>query len=63
MAVVAVLRKRIEAAEVASIKFERPSVFTVRTPVEVEIYGNHLRGAPRRRGGDRRGAHRGAGAG
>ncbi|MCP4662657.1 MAG: efflux RND transporter permease subunit, partial [bacterium] len=41
-AVAAVLRQELDDAEVARFKFERPSVFTVRTPVEVEIYGDNL---------------------
>ncbi len=41
-AVAAELRKRLEASETADYRFERPSVFTLRTPVEVEVYGDDL---------------------
>jgi len=41
-AVAAVLRERLENAEIADFKFERPSIFTFRTPIEVEIYGDDL---------------------
>jgi HAE1 family hydrophobic/amphiphilic exporter-1 len=36
------LRQRLQQAEDVRFKFERPSVFTFRTPVEVEIYGDNL---------------------
>jgi HAE1 family hydrophobic/amphiphilic exporter-1 len=45
-AVAAVLRDRLEATGgadgAARYRFERPSVFTLRTPVEVEVYGDRL---------------------
>ncbi len=41
-AVAQLLRSRLEETEEASFKFERPSVFTFRTPVEVEIYSDNL---------------------
>lgn len=41
-AVAALLRQRLEGSEEASFKLERPSVFTFRTPVEVEVYGDNL---------------------
>jgi multidrug efflux pump subunit AcrB len=44
-AVAAALRERLEATGAAGgarYRFERPSVFTLRTPVEVEVYGDRL---------------------
>ncbi|HEU4402019.1 MAG TPA: efflux RND transporter permease subunit [Candidatus Polarisedimenticolia bacterium] len=41
-AVAALLRGRLEAAGNARFKFERPSYFTFRTPIEVEVYGDNL---------------------
>jgi HAE1 family hydrophobic/amphiphilic exporter-1 len=41
-AVAALLRSRLEASGLASFEFERPTYFTFRTPVEVEIYGDSL---------------------
>ncbi len=41
-AVAALLRQRLAETEQARFKFERPSVFTLRTPVEVEIYGDQF---------------------
>ncbi len=41
-AVAGLLRERLEGAAEAHFKFERPSVFTLRTPVEVEVYSDHL---------------------
>ncbi len=41
-AVAARLRERLEGTAEAHFKFERPSVFTLRTPVEVEVYSDHL---------------------
>ncbi|HET7711483.1 MAG TPA: efflux RND transporter permease subunit, partial [Thermoanaerobaculia bacterium] len=41
-AVAAKVRQRLEAMGGAKFKFERPSYFTVRTPMEVEIYGDSL---------------------
>jgi hydrophobic/amphiphilic exporter-1 (mainly G- bacteria), HAE1 family len=40
--VAAVLRTRLEDSRTARFKLERPSYFTFRTPVEVEIYGDNL---------------------
>ena len=40
--VAALLRERLAASGSARFKFERPSVFTFRTPVEVEIYSDNL---------------------
>ncbi len=41
-AVAAVLRSRLEASRQARFKLERPSYFTFRTPIEVEIYSEDL---------------------
>jgi HAE1 family hydrophobic/amphiphilic exporter-1 len=41
-AVAALLRARLEASRQARFKFERPTYFTFRTPVEVEVYGDDL---------------------
>jgi HAE1 family hydrophobic/amphiphilic exporter-1 len=41
-AVAALIRRRLEALGSAKFKFERPSYFTVRTPIEVEVYGDSL---------------------
>ncbi len=41
-AVAAILRQRLESSDKVRFKFERPSVFTFRTPVEVEVYGDNL---------------------
>ncbi|HEX9426785.1 MAG TPA: efflux RND transporter permease subunit, partial [Candidatus Polarisedimenticolia bacterium] len=41
-AVAAILRRRLDEAANARFKFERPSYFTFRTPIEVEIYGDAL---------------------
>ncbi|MFP5287512.1 MAG: efflux RND transporter permease subunit, partial [Thermoanaerobaculia bacterium] len=41
-AVAALLRERLEASGLARFKFERPSYFTFRTPIETEIYGDDL---------------------
>jgi len=43
-AVIAMLRSRLEQSNQARIKFERPSYFTFRTPIEVELYGDNLEG-------------------
>jgi len=40
--VAAALRQRLEALEVARFKFERPSYFSFRFPIEVEIYSDDL---------------------
>jgi len=40
--VAAALRARLEASQQARYKFERPSYFTFRTPIEVEVYGDNL---------------------
>ena len=36
------LRSRLEASELARFKFERPSYFSFRTPIEVEVYSDNL---------------------
>ena len=36
------LRERLSASSIARFEFERPTFFTFRTPVEVEIYGDDL---------------------
>jgi HAE1 family hydrophobic/amphiphilic exporter-1 len=41
-AVIDALRSRLEASELARFKFERPSYFSFRTPIEVEIYSDDL---------------------
>ncbi len=41
-AVAAILRARLEASSIARYKFERPSYFTFRTPIEIEIYSDNL---------------------
>jgi hydrophobic/amphiphilic exporter-1 (mainly G- bacteria), HAE1 family len=41
-AVIASLRERLEASDLARFKFERPTYFTFRTPIEVEIYSDNL---------------------
>jgi HAE1 family hydrophobic/amphiphilic exporter-1 len=41
-AVAAALRAGLETAGPAHFKFERPSYFTFRTPIEVEVYGDDL---------------------
>lgn len=41
-AVVAKLRERLESLGNATFKFERPSYFTMRTPIEVDVYGESL---------------------
>ncbi|PYT11045.1 MAG: acriflavin resistance protein, partial [Acidobacteria bacterium] len=40
--VAAILRSRLESSSIARYKFERPSYFTFRTPIEVETYGDNL---------------------
>jgi HAE1 family hydrophobic/amphiphilic exporter-1 len=40
--VAAALRARLETTGLARFKFERPSYFTFRTPIEVEVYGDEL---------------------
>ncbi len=40
--VIAALRERLERSEVARFKFERPTYFSFRTPIEVEVYSDHL---------------------
>ena len=42
MAVADLLREQLACSGTATFKFERPSVFTFRTPVEVEVYGDNL---------------------
>ncbi len=41
-AVIAAIRSRLEASSNARFKFERPTYFTFRTPIEVEVYGDSL---------------------
>jgi len=41
-AVAALLRERLEASDQADFKFERPSYFSFRTPIELEVYGENL---------------------
>jgi HAE1 family hydrophobic/amphiphilic exporter-1 len=41
-AVIALVRGRLEALGSAKFKFERPSYFTLRTPIEVDLYGDSL---------------------
>ncbi len=41
-AVAAQLRERLEGTTEAHFKFERPSMFTFRTPIEVEVYSDNL---------------------
>ena len=40
--VIEALRSRLETSAVARYKFERPSYFTFRTPIEVEVFGDSL---------------------
>ncbi len=42
LVVIALLRERLEASGTARFKFERPTYFTFRTPIEVEVYGDGL---------------------
>jgi HAE1 family hydrophobic/amphiphilic exporter-1 len=41
-AVIAALRARLDTSDLARYKFERPTYFTFRTPIEIEIYGDDL---------------------
>ncbi|TDI14386.1 MAG: efflux RND transporter permease subunit [Acidobacteria bacterium] len=41
-AVIAVLRERLAASDLAHSKFERPTYFSFRTPIEVEVYSDQL---------------------
>ncbi len=41
-AVIALLRDRLETSSIARFKFERPTYFTFRTPIEVEVYADNL---------------------
>ena len=41
-AVIADLRERLEITEQARFKFERPTFFSFRTPIEVEVYSDNL---------------------
>jgi len=36
------LRERLAASEIARFKFERPTLFTFRTPIEIEVYGDNI---------------------
>ena len=40
--VIAALRQRLEASESVGFKFERPTYFSFRTPIEVELYSDDL---------------------
>ncbi|MGH9458560.1 MAG: efflux RND transporter permease subunit, partial [Thermoanaerobaculia bacterium] len=40
--VIAALRERLERSGAAKYEFERPTYFTFRTPIEIEIYGDDL---------------------
>lgn len=40
--VIAALRDRLTASSIARFEFERPTFFTFRTPIEVEVYGDDL---------------------
>jgi HAE1 family hydrophobic/amphiphilic exporter-1 len=41
-AVIAAIRAKLEEGSDARYKFERPTYFTFRTPIEVEVYGDNL---------------------
>ena len=41
-AVIADLRSRLQSSELARFKFQRPTYFSFRTPIEVEIYSDSL---------------------
>ena len=41
-AVIEAIRERLETSELARFEFERPTYFTFRTPIEIEIYGDNL---------------------
>ena len=41
-AVATLLRERLEASGLARFEFERPTYFSFRTPIEVEVYGDNL---------------------
>ncbi len=41
-AVIEEIRERLEASGLARFEFSRPTYFTFRTPIEVEIYGDNL---------------------
>ncbi len=41
-AVIAELRNRLDMTELARFKFERPTFFSFRTPIEVEVYSDSL---------------------
>ncbi|HUP45198.1 MAG TPA: efflux RND transporter permease subunit [Thermoanaerobaculia bacterium] len=40
--VIASIRQRLEASNMARFEFERPTYFTFRTPIEVEVYSDNL---------------------
>ena len=42
MAVASLLRERLGRTDLASFKFERPTYFSFRTPIEVEVYSDNL---------------------
>lgn len=41
-AVISAIRKRLDQSKLARYKFERPTYFTFRTPIEVEVYGDDI---------------------
>lgn len=41
-AVITAIRERLETSQLARFKFERPTYFTFRTPIEVEVYSDTL---------------------
>ena len=41
-AVASLLRERLERTDLARFKFERPTYFSFRTPIEVEVYSDNL---------------------
>ncbi|HEU4521709.1 MAG TPA: efflux RND transporter permease subunit [Thermoanaerobaculia bacterium] len=40
--VIAAIREKLEGSQMARFKFERPTYFTFRTPIEVEVYSDDL---------------------
>jgi len=40
--VIALIRSRLERSELAKFKFERPTYFSFRTPIEVEVYSDQI---------------------
>jgi HAE1 family hydrophobic/amphiphilic exporter-1 len=41
-AVITAIRQRLETSQLARFKFERPTYFTFRTPIEVEVYSDSI---------------------